>query len=347
MNGSLFTPQNNKVWSMGEVAANSAVRVFDHIANLDSSVDSEPVWREMKLRPGLRVSAFEGTLSSDFSFSYQKKNTFLDFGFFLEGAIVNNLCETSIGPFRIENFAGYGGLGFFQEMAGSAEPAAQGKVRSIHLHIIPELLHELLAEDIHAVHDDLKNLLENQGEHDFFLQHSMDPVVQIAANELFYGLSGGHCTRMYLEGKALELIGFQVMKLESKSGVHNTVLTPKEVEQLKDVQAHLKEKFDAPPSMAELSKTHMMSISKIQSGFQELFGMSVFGFLKEYRLRKARMFFENGDMNVSEVGWALGYTNLSHFSTAYKKRYGILPKQFLNSVRERKVICSNCEDFKI
>ncbi|WP_291325496.1 AraC family transcriptional regulator [Desulfovibrio sp. UCD-KL4C] len=347
MNGSLFSTSNKNAWSMREASANSAVRVFDPISWLNLSFESEPIWREIELRPGLRVSAFEGTLSSDFSFSYQKKNIFLDFGFFLEGAIVNNLCETPIGPRRIENFAGYGGLGFFREMAGMAKPVTQGKVRSIHLHIVPELLHELLAEDIHAVHDDLRVLLENQGEHNFFLHHTMDPVVQVAANELFYGLAGGHCSRMYLEGKALELIGLQVMKLESKSGVNNTVLTPKEVEQLKAVQEYLKDKFDAPPSMAELSKTHMMSISKIQSGFQELFGVSVFGFLKEYKLRKARMYFESGEMNVSEVGWALGYTNLSHFSSAYKKRYGVLPKQFLNSVRERKVAGFNCRNFKI
>ncbi|WP_160712266.1 helix-turn-helix transcriptional regulator [Halodesulfovibrio sp. MK-HDV] len=305
----------------------------------------ESVWREIELRPGLRVSSFESTPSSDFSFSYQKKNSYLDFGFFLEGAIVNNLYETTTGAHRLENFAGYGGLGFFRELSGMVESAAQVKARIIHLHISPELLYELLVEDIHAVHDDLKNLLENKSDQDFFLHHTMDPIVHAAANELFYALSGGQCSRMYLEGKALELIGLQVMKLESYSGVHNTILTPREVEQIRDVQEHLKENFDVPPSMAELSKAHMMSISKIQSGFQELFGMSVFGFLKEYKLRKARMFFEDGDMNVSEVAWALGYTNLSHFSAAYKKRYGVLPKQFLNSVRERRTAVSACGCF--
>lgn len=135
-------------------------------------------------------------------------------------------------------------------------------------------------------------------------------------------------------GKALELIGLQVMKYEG-SAVRQG-LTPSEIELIRDIRKELTENFDSAPTLAELSGKYSLSVSKIQAGFQELYGRTVFGYLKEYKMRKARMLFEDGEMNVSEVAWALGYTNLSHFSAAFKKRYGVLPKKFLTSVREKK-----------
>ncbi len=35
--------------------------------------------------------------------------------------------------------------------------------------------------------------------------------------------------------------------------------------------------------------------------------------------------------NVSQTAWQVGYTNVSHFSEAFRKRFGILPKQYLKN----------------
>ena len=40
------------------------------------------------------------------------------------------------------------------------------------------------------------------------------------------------------------------------------------------------------------------------------------------------------DSNVSETAWAVGYVNVSHFGAAFKKRFGILLKQYLKMRRE-------------
>lgn len=318
-------------WPIGDASENSAVR--DFALEPRSSV---PLWRELELRPGLRVSGFEADLSEGFSFKYQKKNSHIHFGFFLEGNIVNNMVETTLGPLQLDNSAGSGGIGYFSEMSGTVEAKAQGRARIIHLHISPDLLHELLFTDMNVVHDDLRRVLENRAGNDFYMHQAMDPVVQAAANELYYALVGGNCSRIYLEGKALELIGLQVMKFEASRGGRNSGLSLAEIDRIRSIRRELEGKFDSPPTMAEISKAYMMSVSKIQSGFQELYGMTVFAFLKEYKLRKARMLFEDGDMNVSEVAWALGYTNLSHFSAAFKKNMVYCLRSFLlQCVREK------------
>jgi AraC-like DNA-binding protein len=42
-------------------------------------------------------------------------------------------------------------------------------------------------------------------------------------------------------------------------------------------------------------------------------------------MQKARSLLLTGQYTVKEVGLQLGYTNLSNFSLAFKKEFGILP----------------------
>lgn len=59
-------------------------------------------------------------------------------------------------------------------------------------------------------------------------------------------------------------------------------------------------------------------------------GLSVMGYVKEYRLRKARTMLENQEMpTVSEISYAVGFNYLSHFTKSYKERFGKQPSEYL------------------
>ena len=52
-----FYAKNKEPLEIGEASRNSAVREFTAVNGCESG--SEPVWRELELRTGLRVSSFE------------------------------------------------------------------------------------------------------------------------------------------------------------------------------------------------------------------------------------------------------------------------------------------------
>ncbi|WP_166404847.1 helix-turn-helix transcriptional regulator [Desulfonema ishimotonii] len=137
----------------------------------------------------------------------------------------------------------------------------------------------------------------------------------------------------------MELISLQLTWLASLGGRQNkqSGLSPAERERIHAARELLVRDMASPPPLSELSQRLCLSINKLEAGFQELFGMTVFGYLREYKMQKARHFFEEAEMNVSQVAWAVGYVNVSHFSAAYKKRFGILPKAYLRTAR-RKII---------
>jgi AraC-like DNA-binding protein len=82
-----------------------------------------------------------------------------------------------------------------------------------------------------------------------------------------------------------------------------------------------------PPSIAELSSIAGINQFKLKNGFRELFGNTVYGYLNQVRLEKARVLMTQGEKNLTQIAFELGFSSLQHFSTAFKKAYGCSPKK--------------------
>lgn len=67
------------------------------------------------------------------------------------------------------------------------------------------------------------------------------------------------------------------------------------------------------------------SLSAFKRDLQEIFGMPPGRWLRERRLERARALLGSGSLQVSEVAFQCGFDNLSHFSRAFKERFGISP----------------------
>ena len=91
------------------------------------------------------------------------------------------------------------------------------------------------------------------------------------------------------------------------------------------------EKF---PSIEVLSRTAMMSSTKLKTKFKRVYGMKLYEYYNRNRMEKAREMLQSGKYSVKEVGMEIGFSNLSNFAKAFKKEFGILPNEMLrmNSV---------------
>lgn len=80
-----------------------------------------------------------------------------------------------------------------------------------------------------------------------------------------------------------------------------------------------------PPTIAELARVCGLNTLKLKQGFKALFGLPVHAFYQQERMRAARRMLAEEGLSVTETGSRLGYSNLSHFSAAFKRSHGILP----------------------
>ena len=68
---------------------------------------------------------------------------------------------------------------------------------------------------------------------------------------------------------------------------------------------------------------------------KELTGQTPHDFIRNIRLKKAATLLSSGDMNVSEVMYACGFSNAASFSTVFKKLYGLSPRDYMNEHQNR------------
>jgi AraC-like DNA-binding protein len=54
-------------------------------------------------------------------------------------------------------------------------------------------------------------------------------------------------------------------------------------------------------------------------------------FLQRNRLEQAREMLKTGTFSVKQVGINIGFSNLSNFAKAFRKEFGMLPKEILKS----------------
>ena len=80
-----------------------------------------------------------------------------------------------------------------------------------------------------------------------------------------------------------------------------------------------------PPTIVNLAERTGMSVSKLKATFKKVYGTGIYEYYQKNRMLKARSLLVTGQYTVKEVGLQLGYTNLSNFSLAFRKEFGILP----------------------
>ena len=153
--------------------------------------------------------------------------------------------------------------------------------------------------------------------------------VKAILHQLFNQKINDALKSLYVKGKVYELLSlyFNVID-ESESEQCPFMANEETVLKIKKVKDIITSEMSSPPSLEELSKMVGLNIKKLKMGFKELYGMPVFTFLYHYKMEHAKKLLADIDNNVNEVALQVGYSTSSHFIVAFKKKFGITPKQF-------------------
>jgi AraC family transcriptional regulator len=84
-----------------------------------------------------------------------------------------------------------------------------------------------------------------------------------------------------------------------------------------------------PITIKELSRKVAMNECYLKKGFKEMFGTTIFEFYQGQRMEHAKFLLYEKGQTVTEVSVSLGYSSISHFSTAFKRHTGLKPCELL------------------
>lgn len=92
----------------------------------------------------------------------------------------------------------------------------------------------------------------------------------------------------------------------------------------KYLTAHLAEKI----TIDQLSEWFHISLTTMKSAFKEVYGDSIYSYMKTYKMQHAAIRLKEEDKEISEVAGLVGYENASKFAAAFKDVIGMNPGEY-------------------
>ena len=99
---------------------------------------------------------------------------------------------------------------------------------------------------------------------------------------------------------------------------------------LQKIKDKLLMSFEEGINIELLAQEFGISVSKLNRDFKTLFNYSIYKFFTHAKMDEAFRQLKTGNFSVMEVGYSLGYQNISTFSEMFKKIKGIYPKDVIS-----------------
>lgn len=93
----------------------------------------------------------------------------------------------------------------------------------------------------------------------------------------------------------------------------------------------INDNLDNPDLKVEMLAEEVgLSRTQLHRRMKELTGISTGEFIRNIRLKKAAGLLSEKKINISQVAYMVGFSSQTHFSTAFRKFYGISPTEYIN-----------------
>lgn len=80
-------------------------------------------------------------------------------------------------------------------------------------------------------------------------------------------------------------------------------------------------------SVQRLARNVGTNETKLSQAFRTVFGMTIFEYVRSRRMEEARRLLREGNLSITEIAFEVGYEYSCNFSVAYKRHFGITPKE--------------------
>ena len=299
--------------SMRQITNTSAL--FLH-ADMDAPVNA------YLLRPDLAVCFWECTTNTPKQYTITFDIPVLRFSFILEGESISSADEQ-------KDFARHKELiemRFFHANSGQVRLAAHQSHKWLDIVLAPSFLDLALSEESAHLPEGIRKVVSAETAHLPCDSRRMTPDQFVAATQLAHCPYTHAARTLFLKSKTLELLA-HALAMHSPTPCR-TRLSTYETECLRNAKEILIADVERPPTLKELATMVGLNETKLKSGFKALFGQTVYGYFKTYRIELARHRLLDETCSISQVASSVGYTNISHFSAAFKERHGVTPSRY-------------------
>lgn len=198
------------------------------------------------------------------------------------------------------------------------------KINSIVITVYYAYLRELLKPESE---NKLLNMIISD-DRSFLFEEIISPQIHEVAAEIVTSEPPVALQHLFYQMKAEELIYLLFAELLKREDTTLQNLNTTDVKKIYEVKDRVLSTIDIPPKLSELVELSGMSQSKLKRLFKQIFGMSIYNYYQVFRMKEAAYLIKEEHLSVSEAGYRLGFSNLSHFTRLFEMHNGIKPKKY-------------------
>jgi AraC-like DNA-binding protein len=203
------------------------------------------------------------------------------------------------------------------------------RAKLLFIYITVESLHKLFV----AESEEIAFLNSDNINKKYYADRPLSPHLALTVGQLFDNAMNGPAREVFEHAKAYEILAYFFNREEGADAADNCPFLNDEenVERIRLAKKLIIERMSNPPALAELAREIGLNEYRLKEGFKNIYGKTVFQFLNDYRLDTARHLLDNKNSKVNDAAYHIGYSNPSHFIAAFRKKFGVTPKKYLQS----------------
>jgi AraC family transcriptional activator of pyochelin receptor len=231
---------------------------------------------------------------------------------------------------------GCSSLIFYPEMEGRMFLPVDRRQFHLSIYIRPSMLNAYLGGRLDRLPNTLIDISQGSVDTGFSHESPFSQMMSLSIQHLLDCPYTGPMKDLYMENKAVELILHKLAQTFSWDDKRNSSMTmePLETDRIRRARDILCRDLESPPRLSDLAHTVGTNHSRLNRGFREVYGTTVFGYLRRKRLIEARRLIEIEDASVTEAALSVGYNSISSFSKAFSEHFGMRPIR----CRKKKII---------
>lgn len=201
----------------------------------------------------------------------------------------------------------------------------QPGTRMVYLSVDIAVLHRLFVDEPQG----LPILSKDNAGRKFYDERAIPAGLKVVLNSIFSAPRGEAASRLYFHGKSLEILSLYFSNKPADTENCPFLNDEETVRGIKQAKEILIRNMEHPPTLKDLARQVGLNEFQLKVGFKEVYGNTVYGYLLDHKIDHARNLLDTDQYQVNEVAYRIGYSNPSHFIAAFRKKFGVTPKQYL------------------
>jgi AraC-like DNA-binding protein len=201
--------------------------------------------------------------------------------------------------------------------------------RAVSISVRPQFLIEHFLTSRTEVPAQLRSFFDARTVQVNYLQLPLTAHMFSLASQMVDSRHTGALALVYIEAMTLQLLCEAMLSFSTLPSVPDEQYTERELQCLHAARDLLMSQFSPPPTMRQVARAAGMNETTLKRAFKSVFGETVFDFGVRCRMQHAVTLLREKRLPAARVGEAVGYRHQTSFATAFRRHFGVRPRDVM------------------